>query len=88
MANDSTEIIQKVIEVQARHTLRLMSIQHVVGVAVGMRKVAGKTTDEICLVVMVDNKIALEALPESDRLPREIDGVVIDVQEIGILTAQ
>jgi hypothetical protein len=88
MAKDSVELLQKTIEVQARHTSRLMQIQHVVGVAVGMRKVGGKTTDETCLVVMVDSKIALEALPEADRLPREIDGIMLDVQEIGTPKAQ
>ena len=88
MAKDSLETLQKAIEAQARHTQQLMLKRHVVGVAVGTRKVSGKATEEVCLVVMVDLKVPMQGLPEEDRVPEEIDGVKVDVQEVGNLLAQ
>jgi hypothetical protein len=36
---------------------------------------------------MVEKKVPLETLDEADRIPSEIEGVRVDVQETGAFTA-
>lgn len=81
------EAMAKVTQVQAKYADHLMKKQHVVGVAVGMAKQQGKVTTDLALVVMVDQKMPLDALKPDDHIPSELDGVRVDVQEVGKLTA-
>ncbi len=69
--------------VQAQHAESLMELANVIGVAIGYRKRGGEHTEEAVLVVMVDFKVPKEDLDEADIIPREIDGVPVDVQEMG-----
>lgn len=84
---DNDKRMQEISEVQAQHIDELMAYPHVVGVGIGMRQKAGEYTDEMCLVVMVDEKLPVAQLAEEDVLPDEIDGVTLDVQETGSFTA-
>jgi hypothetical protein len=61
----------------------LMRKANVVGVGVGFRLRQGQRTKEVVLVVMVDSKIPLADLRPADVIPKEIDGVPVDVQETG-----
>ena len=79
--------LEKATEVQETHTDELMEKENVVGVAVGMRRVRGERTDEICIVVMVTHKVPLSQLQPKDRVPPVIDGVHVDVQEMGEFSA-
>jgi hypothetical protein len=63
----------------------LMSRPNVVGLGVGLRHAGGKRTDEIALVVMVSKKVPRQSLSPEDILPAEIDGVPVDVKEVGEL---
>jgi hypothetical protein len=82
------DMLQRAIEVQARHTDALMEKPHVVGVAVGTKQVDGVDTGEMCLIVMVDEKVPDEQLNPEDRIPEEIDGVPVDVLVTGTFEAQ
>jgi len=73
--------------VQKKYTEMLLKIPHVMGVAVGLEKKDGAYTGDVCLVVMVDKKRAAGELAPSDVIPKELDGVKVDVQEIGVPTA-
>lgn len=75
-------------EVQARYTDELMRKAHVQGTAIGLAKVGGKYTDQIALVVLVDKKVPISALDAKDVIPQELEGIRVDVQEVGILQAQ
>lgn len=81
--SDKMSMMQRAIDVQARHTEVLMELPNVVGVAVGKRERDGETTEETCLVVMVDRKFPLDELEPAAIIPTEIDGVPVDVREIG-----
>jgi hypothetical protein len=70
--------------VQNKYTDELMRKKHVMGVAVGLGQKGGATTGKVCLVVMVDKKVPPETLDAKDRIPAELDGVPVDVQEIGV----
>lgn len=70
---------------------RLESLPHVVGTAVGRRRVDGRETDETCLIVFVDEKLPETRLAEDAVVPAtvEVDGETIgtDVQEVGDVRA-
>lgn len=74
--------------VKARHEAELMEKKNVVGVGVGYRERLGVQTDELAIVVLVTRKIPSRMLAPEDRIPEFIDGVPIDVQEVGAVKAQ
>ena len=81
------EEIEKIRRVRKKHTPRLMKKANVIGVGVGYRHQAGQQTDELALVVMVSRKIPIHLLSPRDVIPAVIDGVPVDVQEVGELRA-
>lgn len=83
--NDET--IQKVIAVKARHEASLLKKANVVGVGVGFRQKQDKLTDEIVLIVNVSRKLPADQIAPEDIIPREIEGVPVDVCQIGEIRA-
>jgi hypothetical protein len=77
------EQMQRVQEVQVKYEPLLLSLPHVVGVGIGYARRDGAMTGEVALVVMVDQKIAAASLPPEAVIPPQIDGVRVDVQEMG-----
>lgn len=73
--------------VQAKYTDELMQMANVVGVAVGLIQRSGQPTGSVGLVVLVVKKVPHEQLAENDRIPSELDGVPVDVQEVGEIKA-
>jgi len=60
---------------------------NVCGVVRGYKVINGKKTDIPSLVIFVTKKVDPIMLRESDRIPREIEGVLTDVVEVGIMRA-
>ena len=79
--------IDKIQSVKQSRQTWLLSKPNVVGVGTGLRHRDGKRTDQLALVVMVDKKVPKVLLSEQDLIPSEIDGVPIDVKEVGQLKA-
>jgi hypothetical protein len=79
---------QKISEIQAKYAHELMEKENVVGVGIGLAKENGEYTDELALVVLVEQKMPLGEIAEADRIPSEIEGVRVDVQETGPIEAQ
>jgi hypothetical protein len=73
----------KIAEVRARHEAKLLRYSHVVGVSEGIRTRSGKPTGEPCLLVLVERKIPADELDRTDILPSEIEGIPVDVVEVG-----
>ncbi len=73
----------KTADVRSRHESELMRYPHVVGVSEGIRVKQGKPTGEHCLVVLVDRKIPADQLKPDEILPSEVEGVPLDVVEVG-----
>jgi hypothetical protein len=65
----------------------LLSMQNVVGVGVGYQVQHGVQTGEYAIVVMVSQKLPLPALAPESVLPKNVDGMIIDVIEVGELRA-
>ncbi|GEM_PF-2202025 len=75
-----------VMHVQEIYTDWLMQKRFVIGVSIGL----WDTIDDIvyyCLVVLVTAYHSPDDLDTEDRLPEELDGVPIRVQDVGMITA-
>jgi hypothetical protein len=79
--------VQRASDVQAKYADLLMKLPHVVGIGVGFTIVDGERTPEVGLIVMVDTKLPAAQLDPADLIPRELDGVRVDVQETGAFSA-
>lgn len=80
--------MDRVQRVKDAHEAELMSKANVVGVGVGYREKGGKKTDDLSLVVMVERKVPETQLAPQDVVPKSIEGVPVDVQEVGQIRAQ
>ncbi|MBN2502966.1 MAG: hypothetical protein JXB38_19460 [Anaerolineales bacterium] len=88
MMNYDPEEYQKIVTVKDRYKDQLLKKANVVGVGVGRRKVTGELTNRLVLVVMVEKKVPVAQLDPQDVLPKELEGVSVDVQEMGKIKAQ
>ncbi|MGD1992293.1 MAG: hypothetical protein PVI59_03785 [Anaerolineae bacterium] len=79
--------LARVRSVKAAHEKQLMRKANVVGVGVGLRHCGGRLTDEPVVVVSVTHKVPRAALNPEDIIPSELEGVPVDVQEIGHVRA-
>ncbi len=82
MAQD--EQTAKAMLVQNKYLNELMNKKHVMGVAVGLVQKGGAPSGDVGLVVMVDKKLPSDEIDPVDQIPAELDGVRVDVQEIGV----
>ena len=69
--------------VQARHERELLRYPNVVGVATGTPTRGGQPAGEPGLLVLVSRKLPASELGRDELLPREIEGVPVDVVETG-----
>ena len=77
----------RILAVKQVYEDELLSKPNVVGVAIGYRRTGGQTTDTLALVVMVTNKVPQNTLDSEDQIPISLEGIPIDVQEVGEITA-
>ena len=74
-------------EVREKYEAELLSKANVIGVGVGLVHKQGDATGEVGVIVMVANKVPNADLAPDDRVPSVLDGVRIDVQQVGSLAA-
>ncbi len=79
--------IEQVKAVKAAHEKELLRKANVVGVGVGLCQRGGRLTGEACIVVSVRRKLPASQLEPADLVPPELDGVPVDVQEVGEIRA-
>ena len=77
----------EVARVLSRHEVDLLRYPNVVGVSEGVRMSGGRPTGEPCVTVLVDRKVPESDLAKDEILPRKIDGIVVDVVEVGEVVA-
>jgi hypothetical protein len=73
--------------VKAKYEQMLLQKKNVVGVGIGLRERNGQLTDQMVLTVMVRRKRPRFLLRGDDLIPSELDGVPIDVKQVGKLKA-
>jgi hypothetical protein len=78
----------RVREVKEAYGEQLMALPNVVGLGIGLRHVGGEPTGEVALVVLVSRKLPAVQLEDAGILPQQIEGVPVDVQEVGEITAE
>lgn len=72
------------IELLSRRTIKhLLSLPNVIGMGYGMKETGGVLTDEASIVVLVSKKVPSAMLAEAECVPKQIEGVVSDVLEVG-----
>ena len=81
------ERLDRLRAVRAAHEADLMRRANVVGVGIGLRHRGGEPTGEPVIVVSVTHKVPLSQLAPGDVVPRELEGVPVDVQAVGELRA-
>jgi hypothetical protein len=89
MSSDEMQrAFEKAQAVKRMHERELMSRANVVGVGVGLRRKSGRRQDRVAVIVMVARKVPVSQLAPADIIPAEIEGVPVDVQEVGQFQAQ
>ena len=85
---ESDERTRQALRVKQIHEADLMAKANVLGVGVGLRQKDGQGQAEVAVVVLVRRKVPAAQLDPADRIPAEIEGVPIDVQEVGDVQAR
>ena len=78
---------QQVRQVKELHKEAILEKPNVVGVGVGYKVVGGQKTAQVCIVVLVRQKLPPAALSPEALVPSEVDGVVTDVVQVGDIRA-
>jgi hypothetical protein len=86
MAITSKEL-ERLRAVKAVHEAELMRKANVVGVGIGLAQQDGDSTGKPAIVVSVTRKVPASQLAPGDVIPRELEGVPVDVQVVGELRA-
>jgi hypothetical protein len=81
----NSDELERIRAVKEAHETALLQKPNVVGVGIGMRMQGGQMTDELGIVVSVTKKIPLDGLDPTDVIPSELEGVPVDIQEVGTL---
>ena len=81
------EAVERVLAVKRQHEQELLAQPNVVGVGIGFKSEHGQLTDTLAVIVNVIHKKPLDDLTQEDILPVELDGVPVDVQEVGSIKA-
>jgi len=65
----------------------ILARPNVIGIGVGYRETGRTLTDDVCVVVLVQQKVAPAALSPGALVPREVAGRRTDVREVGEIRA-
>ena len=79
--------IEEIRAIKDRHEAGLLKKKNVVGLGIGYKEVEGQETGLLSLVVMVRKKKSPSQLDAADLVPAEIEGVPVDVKEVGKIVA-
>ncbi len=75
--------MNQLISVKERHERYLLGKANMTGVGIGFRKVKGRKTNELSIIVLVEKKLPETQLKDEDLVEKELDGIPTDVQEMG-----
>ena len=75
------------LNVKEKHKAELLAYRGVIGVGIGYKRVSGKETERISIIVGVERNIPLNDLEQDDIIPGEIGGIPVDVVEVGEIRA-
>jgi hypothetical protein len=70
--------------IKEKHEASLLSKKNV---GIGFRERGGQATDQMALIVSVLRKLPASEVSADDIIPTEIEGVPVDVKEVGEIRA-
>lgn len=79
--------MENIIRALEKHRKRLHAFPNVVAVGIGYKVVGGKKTSRLGIICSVEKKLPVSELAEGEIIPAEIEGIVTDVVETGIIRA-
>lgn len=85
--NGLLEAYRRAKEVKEKHEDDLLAKANVLGVGIGLRERGGEPTTEVVLIVMVTHKVPRAQLAPEDLVPKELEGVGLEVQAVGDVSA-
>jgi hypothetical protein len=74
--------------IKERYEEKLLLNPNVVGVGVGTKIINGILTKRKCIKIYVQKKVPLSKLKKKEIIPRRLDGVETDIEEMGRLKTQ
>ena len=83
----TAKVIEEIKAIKDRYKDDLLQKKNVVGLGIGYKEVEGQETAQLSLVVMVRKKEPSSQLDATDLVPSEIEGVPVDVKEVGEIVA-
>ena len=83
----SADELERIRLVKTAYEAELMKKANGVGVGIGFRQCGWETTGEPAIIVSVTHKVPISELDSDDVIPRELDGIPVDVQAVGRLRA-
>ncbi len=78
---------EQVYQAKTFHKNILLNRPNVIGVGVGYKTIGKQETSELCVVVMVRQKLPATGLPLEAIVPQEVSGVRTDVIQVGFVRA-
>ena len=75
--------IEKAYKIKKAYEQELMAKPNVIGVGVGLKIKDGVQTDKTSLIILVSKKIPEIELSAEELLPEEVEGIPVDVLEVG-----
>lgn len=76
-----------ILRVKEKYEKDLLALANVVGIGIGYKTIQNSTTHRLCIKVYVGKKIPENRLPKGQFIPKKLDSVETDVEEIGKLKA-
>ena len=86
-AVEDGDLFTQLVDLQRRHVDSLLEHPDVTGVDVNYKTVEGERTDQLSLVIWVEDKLPEEELPEERKLPKHIEGFQTNIIEEDIPVA-
>ncbi len=74
---------RQAIRVKQTHEAELLAKANVLGVGVGLSRLRGETGEVVAIVVLVKRKVPASELPSTDVIPSHLEGVPVEVREVG-----
>jgi len=74
--------------VKERYEAELLLNSNVVGVGIGTKIIKGISTQRECIKIYVRKKFPRNKLQKNELIPRKLNGIETDVEEVGRLKTQ
>ena len=74
--------------IKERYEAELLLNSNVVGVGIGTKIIKGISTQRECIKIYVRKKFPRNKLQKNELIPRKLNGIETDVEEVGRLKTQ